>query len=189
MINIIQHLEKPILIQSTFIKAKIDNFDSQYFINKLEDFLKENNLNNLTNVKGQMTNWTAFLNDEYLSKIIFNFLTHIEYNFGQNLQLTEAWGIKMQENNYTRLHNHVKCDWSAILYLNNCSTPLIFPESNIEVYPEPGLFVFFSGFMKHKTTRIKKNEVKYAIPCNFSLVGLPQYNKDKEKICQYQDHK
>ena len=179
MINVIQHLEKPLLIQSTFIKAKIGDFDSEYFINKIEHSLKEDNSkNNMTNVKGQMTNWTAFVNDEYLSKIIFNFLTHIEYNFEQNLQLIEAWGIKMQENNYTKLHNHRRCDWSAILYLNDCSTPLIFPESNIEVYPEAGLFVFFSGFMKHKTRTVKKNEVKYAIPCNFNLIGLPQYNRD-----------
>ena len=177
--KIIQHVERPVAVQTIFVEAEVENLNCQYFIDKIEEALKlENNMTQLTNVKGKMTDWTTFLQDPILTELFWKFFTSLDYDFNYHIECNNAWGIKMEEGNYTKVHDHALSRWSSILYLTDSQTPIIFPELNKSIFPRKGLLLFFNGFLKHKTPRIKKGEVKYALPCNFNESIPPHYNKN-----------
>jgi hypothetical protein len=53
------------------------------------------------------------------------------------------------------MHNHFEMLYSGILYLSTNKLPLIFPDLKLEIEPEEGTFLLFSGLLKHGTYRNK----------------------------------
>ena len=151
-----------------FIVGDID-IDTDYFINKIEEGVKNSSLNYKTNVVGQMTDWTFFKNDKKFIEIILKFVDHIEEGktVKRGYSLLNAWGVKESCGDYNGDHCHLPCYMSGSLYLNDHPQKLYFPEIKEEVEAKKGRFVLFSSFLKHYTKRNIIDESKYALAFNF----------------------
>ena len=152
-----------------FIEANLV-LDYEYFINKInENINTENNLNYKTNVKGKQTSWEFFNQDPQFLKtlfIIFDYLDRIKDM--RNYHLGTAWGVREDYGDYSRIHDHLPCFLSGIIYLNKHSQKLCLPEIKEEVIPACGKLILFSSFLKHYTPRNLTNDSKYAIAFNLN---------------------
>jgi len=162
-------INSKILRDYIFIKGKI-NIDTQYFINQIETGIKhEDNKNFQTNVIGQMTNFHYFMRNEKFLQIILPFFDFIDNNIdSHDYHLVEAWGVKNTFTNYTKNHTHSNAYISGAIFLNKSEQGLYFEEIDKTISAEPGVFVLFSSFLKHRTTkRIDKlDDQKYSLGFN-----------------------
>ena len=159
--------EAPIGIKFLQLEIEDKKVDSEYFINKIEEGIKEqNNYNYKTNVNGQMTCFKYFNQDKKLSSLLNNFFEYFPKNLNvPPIICIDAWGIKCNDGDYTDYHNH-DCDFSSILYLNDSETAINFPQINTSILPKKNNFLFFSAILQHGTEKIV-NGPKYAIVVNF----------------------
>ena len=141
--------------------------DIHYLINKIEKGIQNSNNNFRTNIVGYMTDF-KFFNEELLkTNFIYKLFDKLDsYKFLDSYRLDESWGIKEDYGCYTTQHTHKQSNISGVIYLNNHSQKLFFPEINQEVKPKKGEFVIFSSFLKHYTMRNLENKSKYAIVFN-----------------------
>ena len=109
-------------------KAKIDyilihgvmDIDNQYFINKINDGIQQNNNENFkTNVHGYMTSWDYFLKDNNFLKTIFPLFDYLDELKLKEYSLVSAWGLKESFSHYTMEHDHRPHYLSGIIYLKN----------------------------------------------------------------------
>ena len=156
-----------------FVTGKL-NLDYQYFINKIDSNISsENNLNYKTNVIGKQTSWNLFNKDEKFKPIlyeIFNYLDSVKNIHAYYLDA--SWGIKEDQGDYTRIHDHLPSFLSGIIYLNKHSQKLYLPEIKQKVIPECGKLILFSSFLKHYTKRNNDNNSKYAIAFNLNYTTI-----------------
>lgn len=150
-----------------FIVGKT-NIDNEYFKHKIETGINlENNRNFQTNVKSYMTNWQFFIDDINFLNFLLPIFDKIDtYPNVPPYYLQSAWGIKENFSHRTTIHNHESCFMSGVLYLNNHSQVLNFPEIQKSVKPEKNKFVIFSSFLNHYADRNKTTKSKYAIAFN-----------------------
>jgi hypothetical protein len=164
--------------REVFLHEVTLDIDSEYFIQQIENKISEKNLNYRTNVEGKMTTWNAFVNDPNFVKVLKFGLDalskHINY---EHVYLADAWGIKIDKNDYTKLHDHASSMYSGILYLNDVDQKLNFPELGMSVTPRKGTFVSFSAWLKHKADP-NQGETKYAIPFNLNPVVHNSFKPD-----------
>tara|TARA_R100000008_G_scaffold49209_1_gene29346 strand:- start:229 stop:759 length:531 start_codon:yes stop_codon:yes gene_type:complete len=162
-------IKDKVKVDYLLLKGTLD-IDSNYFIKKIDEGIKKNNNRNFqTNVKGYMTSWDYFIKDANFIKILlplFDYLDGLE-----NIKpycLEGAWGLKEGFGNYTEVHDHAPNYFSGIIYLNDHSQTLLFPELNEEFKPRLNSFIIFSSFLSHKTIRNITNVYKYAISFNLN---------------------
>ena len=151
-----------------FTEGMLD-LDAKYFINEIEEGIKDSSLNYKTNVKGKQTSWEFFnQNPQFLKTlfIIFDYLDRIKDM--RNYHLGTAWGVREDYGDYSRIHDHLPCFLSGIIYLNKHSQKLFLPEIKEEVIPACGKLILFSSFLKHYTPRNLTNDSKYAIAFNLN---------------------
>lgn len=173
MSNIIRHFEKGIVKNVSLIQGHVDELDTDYFINKIEEGIAQyDNLNGQTNVKGKMTSFKFFNEDKEFHKILDYLRDDLPIPV-QKCRLDDSWGIKCEKGDYTSTHEH-NTMWSGIVYLNDNDTPLCFPELNLEVKPRKNEYFFFNGIIKHGTSPLKDGP-KYAIP--FNLIEVKEWDK------------
>ena len=163
---IIRHYEKKAFIPVFFYQVEVTDVDTDYFINKIESNI-DKELCNATNVKGSMTSWKLFLEDKKFTNILKTAYEQNKIDFGLNTFLESAWGIKMEKNEKTILHNHGENFVSGILYLNDCNNKIIFPEIETVIQVKKNNLLFFSAILQHYTETIKEG-VRYAIAFNFN---------------------
>ena len=151
-----------------FIEGMLD-LDAKYFINKIEEGIKDSPLSYKTNVKGQHTSWTFFLKDEKFHIILLKLIDCIEELklVSHKFRIRDAWGLKEGFGEHTQKHDHLPALISGIIYLNNHSQKLYLPDIKTEIIPQCGKFILFSSFLNHYTKRNIINENKYAISFNF----------------------
>ena len=76
------------------------------------------------------------------------------------LVCSEAWGVIYDDGDYINAHTHKQGDlidcstpnyFSFVYYVNvpKGSSPLVFPTSGYELYPEPGKMVIFESRLRH----------------------------------------
>ena len=161
-----KHFDKKIKVPCFFIQGKID-LDCDYFINKIkEECNKNDKYNYVSNVKGLKTSWNFLNDDKKFIGVLLQLSEFIDKNFDlRPYVLHEAWGIELRQYEHTLFHDHA-CDWSGVIYLNNCNQELHFPQLNQKVKPEPGTFAIFSGFLKHGCYRKIDEGSKFAISFN-----------------------
>ena len=143
--------------------------DAPYFKKRIEEGVKVSSLNYKTNVHGQQTDWKFFNKDEKLALFLLQVIDYID-NLNLPLQafyLHDCWGLIERFGDYTKKHKHGGSIFSGVLYLNNHSQKLYFPEIKEEVTPTPGGFVIFTSFLTHYTQRNITHKEKYAISFNF----------------------
>ena len=91
--------------------------------------------------------------------------------------IADAWGIKIDKDDYTKLHDHASAMYSGILYLNDVDQKLNFPELSMSVTPRKGTFVSFSSWLKHGADP-NQGETKYAIPFNLNAAVHNSFKPD-----------
>ena len=152
-----------------FISGTFD-IDSQYFKKRIEEGIKTSTLNYKTNVVGKHTAWQFFNRDDKFMVLLLQMIDHLE-SLNTNLDtfhLAESWGIIEKFGDYTKKHHHAPAYLSGVLYLNDHSQKLHFPEIKQEVTPKKGGFVIFSAFLLHYTQRNLTHKDKYAISFNLN---------------------
>ena len=158
-----------------FASGKLENINVNYFIEKIEKGLKqEDNKNFSTNVKGLMTSWNFFNNDLEFIKLLWPFYDLIEKEISKigSFMLANSWGIRNDLGNYTKLHTHEGCIFSGVIYLNDHNQLLNFPDIEETLKPSIGSFVIFSSFLKHGCVRSLDIRPKYALSFNCSPLCL-----------------
>ena len=151
-----------------FIEGNLD-IDCKYFINRIDEGVKDSPLSYKTNVKGHHTSWKYFLNDKKFMIILLELIDCIEELdvINKKFHIHEAWGLREGFGDYTQIHHHLPSYISGSVYLNNHTQKLYFPEIKREVIPQRGKFILFSSFLNHYTKRNLTDENKYAIAFNF----------------------
>ena len=150
-----------------FIEGTLD-LDGKYFINKIEEGIKDSSLSHKTNVLGFMTSWDFFNNDEKFNFVLNQIADYLEDRpiTKYTIRLKDTWGIKESHGHFTKRHDHVPSYMSGIIYLNDHTQKLYFPDINQHIIPQCGKFIVFSSFLKHYTKRNLTNESKYALSFN-----------------------
>tara|TARA_Y100001937_G_scaffold60973_1_gene83354 strand:+ start:124 stop:648 length:525 start_codon:yes stop_codon:yes gene_type:complete len=152
----------------TFISGK-SNINCDYFIDKIEEGIyREDNKSFQTNVQAYMTSWKYFSRDREFLNFLYPIMDKIDSlpTKAPSYFLDEAWGIKEMLGQRSSMHDHMPSYLSGVLYLNNHSQLLKFPQINKTVKPQPGRFVVFSSFLKHGADRNLKEYSKYAVSFN-----------------------
>ena len=165
-------IEDKIKIDYLLIEGSI-KVDSNYFINEIDKGVNENNNKNFqTNVTGYMTSYHYFNDNQNFLKTIFPFFDYLDsLKTVKPYELDSSWGIKESFSHFTKEHTHLPNYISGIIYLNNHSQTLIFPEIKKELKPKKNSFVIFSSFLKHKAIRNISKTNKYALSFNLRYQG------------------
>ncbi len=170
-IEIRKQIEKRILKEIFLVELELDiNAYKDKLIEEINNSVESNRNNNFqTNVKGKMTPWGYFIENEYFVKIIktvFEKISDMKITPNLSVMVTDAWGIKIEGQEHTKEHAHETVFMSGVIYLSNTNQILNFPELNIDIHPKVGSVVLFSGFLKHGTKNYVFREPKYAIAFN-----------------------
>jgi len=162
--KVIKLIEKKVPLPIFLYECIAENVDVEYFKEKIDKNL--NDLSSRTNVKGGMTDWKLFAQDEKFVSVLKNNFEGLPYAIPPGV-LEDAWGIKLEKGQNTTFHDHKPFNVSGILYLSNSSTPLKFPDLNIEINPEVGTLAAWCSPLKHGTGYLQEGP-KYAIAFNMS---------------------
>ena len=144
------------------------------------------NMDNYTNVKGGMTDWRHFVDND-LFKNFFTFLinkhqlTHPEIfaYFLEKSLIIDAWGNEIKKGDSVNYHDHRH--YHAILYLTD-GADLILPELNISITPRAGDYYIFPPMVVHGFDKHKDDFTRYSLVCNFDSMEHFLLNKKIEKI-------
>jgi len=157
-----------------FVVGSLDDVDTGYFINKIEEGIKlPNNLNYKTNVMGKATPWYYFSKDKLFIQLVNQIIDYLEFKKIPDVPylLKEVWGIKEGFSDFTQLHSHQPNYLSGVIYLNDHPQKLYFPQINEEIIPEIGKFAVFSSFLNHSTRRNESDNNRYSLAFNFEYKG------------------
>ncbi len=168
-----KHIEKKIQKDYFFIEGKI-KLDSNYFINKIKEGVGiDDNQTNKTFVRGQMTSWNYFNNDEKFIKVIHKFMDFVDHEINpSSYYLQDAWGYSLDSGGETRFHDHMPNLWSGAIYFNKHKQTLDFTDIDRKIVPEIGKFVLFSSFLRHGSLKHRETDVKYGISFNMATIPI-----------------
>ena len=169
MIIIDNHIEDECLTDYFLVEGTID-INSEYFIQKIKQgFNEDSNMGFKTNIRDLMTSYTYFNDDDEFSKLLKNFIKYIDDRIKLNYYtLQDSWGYCVRTGNKTQLHTHKPSIWSGVLYLDEHSQTLDFPQIKKKIKPEKGKFVLFSSFLEHGCKKHKSKKTKWGISFNLS---------------------
>ena len=134
-------------------------------------------MKNYTNVKGGMTNWDYFLdNDNFKGFIAHLINTHqttypkIFQYFLEKNTVYNAWGNEIKKGDSLKYHSH-PCLHGVLYLTKGCD--LILPELNIKITPNPGDYYIFPPEILHGFEKYKDDNNRYSLI--FNIID----NKDK----------
>jgi hypothetical protein len=128
-----------------------------------------------TNVKGEMTNFDAFLKDSVFLNFIESFFLPKIYQyqklFPQNstfaeekkIKVIDAWGNKLEKGNQVIHHNHYPAQWSSTLYFCD-SAPLVTEAGEFKTCK--GKIITISGWILHGVEPVDKE--RYCLVWNWN---------------------
>jgi len=142
------------------------------------------NMGNYTNVKGGMTKWDHFVNnDNFKGFLAYLINTHqttspdlFKY-FLEKHTIEEAWGNEIKEKDSVEYHVHHS--WNGILYLTE-GCDLILPELNMTITPRPGDYYIFPPEILHGFDKSNIKENRYSIV--FNIIENSSKFEFKKKI-------
>ena len=128
------------------------------------------NMKNYTNVKGDMTSWTHFVEDDDFIKFLNYTINKHQVShpdlfkfFYQRKTIEDAWGNIYRKGD--SLTSHIHYSYSGILFLSE-GCDLILPELNIKITPFPGDYYYFPPIIYHGFDEILNDEERYSIAFN-----------------------
>lgn len=130
----------------------------------------DSKMESYTNVKGGMTKWSHFLdNNNFKSFIVYLINTHqnthpgiFEY-FLERKKIENAWGNEIKQGDSLNYHTH-SC-LHGILYLTK-GCDLILPELNLQITPEPGDYYIFPSEILHGFDESQEKNNRYSLIFN-----------------------
>tara|TARA_R100001509_G_C4837681_1_gene205447 strand:+ start:149 stop:745 length:597 start_codon:yes stop_codon:yes gene_type:complete len=135
-----------------------------------------------SNVKARKTGWKEFINHPLITKFINHCINKHQVSnqdlfkhFYERKTIDDCWGNEIREGEYVRNHNHIS--YHGILYLTK-GEPLILPELNMEIIPEPGNYYFFPPMISHLVNPSTYKDNRYNIVMN--IIDVLDWKKDKE---------
>ena len=155
------------------------------YIIDIKNNLKKS-MHGYTNVKGGMTDWKHFVNNNNFQKFL-SFLinkhqtTHpeiFEYFYEKNF-VADAWGNEMKKGDSLTPHNH-PC-YHGILYLTE-GCDLILPELNLKITPKPGDYYLFPTCILHGFDDIEDDMTRYSLIFNIKEQDQFKFNKKLESV-------
>lgn len=169
--KVLKHIERKILKELFLIEIQT-KVNSSYLINKInEGICQKNNFNYKTNVIGKMTSWDYFIKDIYLLNLIKSATNYLDKHIHlHKCKLIEAWGLRIDKEDYVDCHNHSDRILSGVLYLNNSNQDLIFPEMDLKITPTKGKILLFHPTLLHKTIPSNEKKSRYSIAFNYEEV-------------------
>jgi hypothetical protein len=169
--KILKHIERKIL-KEVFIIEIQNKVNSNYFIKKInEGISKENNFNYKTNVFGKMTSWDYFTKDVYFLDLIKSTTNYLDKHIHlHKCKLIEAWGLRIDKQDYVDSHNHSDRILSGVLYLNDSNQDLIFPEIDLKITPTKGKILLFHPTLLHETIPSNEKKSRYSIAFNYEEI-------------------
>lgn len=154
------------------------DYHDEKVISSLEKKIEKNIIRSMskrTNVKGEMTSWNHFINDKDFEKVIkfinpylFKFLSTIRNNINA-VELLDAWGNKLNKNDYIQKHDHVVGSWNGIsgnMYFSDKKPGTYFVNFKGAVQPKKGRIVIFNSSELHLVDVVKDNEPRYTLAFN-----------------------
>jgi len=140
------------------------------------------NLENYTNIKGGMTNWEHFVdNDNFKNFMVYLINTHqvthpkiFEYFLEKNT-VQNAWGNEIKKEDSLKYHTH-PC-LHGILYLTK-GCDLILPELNLKITPGPGDYYIFPPEILHGFDKSKDKKNRYSLV--FNIVDKNNFGFNKK---------
>jgi|TARA_R100000479_G_scaffold159645_1_gene96875 hypothetical protein len=166
------------------------NYPYPYVVHNFILDIKNNldpTMENYTNVKGGMTKWDHFVNNDNFK----GFLAHLinkhqishpdifEY-FLEKFTILNSWGNEIKKGD--SLSYHVHNNIHGILYLTE-GCDLILPELNIKITPKPGDYYIFPPGISHGFEKYEGDSNRYSLI--FNIVQKDESfnfnNKLKEK--------
>ena len=132
--------------------------------------------NHKTNVKAQMTEWKMWAEPGFkkLADVALNVsrqISEAKYNRVFDPVLENLWGMKYKSEETAVPHDHWPAIWSFVYYVNapKGAPGLFFPdmgEQGGERKLEPGLLIFFEGYIKHLVRPTKFKGYRYVVSGN-----------------------
>lgn len=111
--------------------------------------------NHSTNVKGIMTSYRVWEDTDVLNPLINYIFEYIHKvhppKENDAFQLRDTWGAIYKQGDYTISHTHSPCFLSYVYYLKSDSTssPLIFDDINLKIWPKDDLLLIFPSYFYH----------------------------------------
>ena len=132
-----------------------------------------------SNVLGGKTDWNLFNEHPLFIKFLTWFINKhqltnpwLQY-FKDRRQITNAWGNELKKDHSVKMHDHQ--EHHGILYLTK-GAPLIVPELELEIHPEPGDYYFFPPLIKHYVDQITEDK-----PARYNVIFNIAEKNDWEK--------
>jgi len=132
--------------------------------------------NHKTNVKAQMTEWKMWAEPGFkkLADVVLNIsrqISEAKYNRPIDPKLENLWGMKYKSEEMAVPHDHWPSIWSFAYFVNapKGAPGLFFPdmgEQGGERKLEPGLLIFFEGYIKHSVRPTKFKGYRYVVSGN-----------------------
>lgn len=167
------------------VQISCGNYPFVEDINNLIILIKNNlseKLDKATNVYGGMTDWTFFNDNPVFLKFLTWFINTHQIsnpnlrNFHEFKFLKEAWGNELKKGHSVQMHEHF--EYHGILYLTK-GNPLIVPELNLSIVPEPGDYYFFPPNIQHYVPEVESDDIRYCVVFN---VGVKSDWERKKKL-------
>lgn len=180
MFNLIDRKNKLVETQSSLTityPRKIQIIFGNYpFIDHIHNLIIDINnnlsleLENFSHVKGQMTEWNFFNNNNYFIKFI-NYIINKHQNsnpeifeyFYEKYQIKDSWGNKIKQNDHLNYHRH-PC-LHGILYLTK-GCDLYLPELNLKITPEVGDYYILPPEIIHGFNNNIEKKDRYSLVFN-----------------------
>ena len=129
-------------------------------------------MKNYTNVKGGMTHWDHYVDNENFNGFIaFLINTHqtthpkiFEYFLEKNV-VSNAWGNEIKPGDSLNYHTH-PCVHGILYLTKGCD--LILPELNLRITPEPGDYYIFPPEILHGFDKCKDENNRYSLIFNLN---------------------
>ena len=160
-----------------------DFLDDQIYLenlkNKVSDYTKKDEMNNLSNVKANMTNYEKLLHDsdfEKLHKKILNTLAfifrlrtpHARESF--KFIMTNSWGMRHKRSQKTNNHIHTFSDWSGAFYFTIPNTTIMhFPDFQEKLSLENNMLVLFQSYTKHSVDSHESDKDRISMAFNIKM--------------------
>jgi len=162
------------------IKNKIlfVDYTNEKVLSSLEKKIEKNLISSMTkrtNVKGEMTSWNHFINDKDFEKItkfinpyLFKFISITRNNINA-VQLVDAWGNRLNKNDYIQKHNHVVGNWASVsgnMYFSDKKPGTYFVDLKGALQPKRGRIVIFDSSEMHFVDVVKDDDPRYTLAFN-----------------------
>ena len=141
-------------------------------------------MENYTNVKGGMTDWKHFNDNNNFKNFIYYVInkhqtTHpeiFEYFLDKN-KISDAWGNEIKPNDSLSYHTH-PCIHGILYLTKGCD--LILPELNLKITPEPGDYYIFPPEILHGFDKYEGEINRYSLIFNITQGDVFKFKKKVE---------